>query len=382
MAKININFKGKTYSIDEAVLDNVVSHLHCVFEQLEKGASVAAKAAGLYETGTDNMTKSWQELLDCGYIVVNDGECYSGVDDRFFSSYASALYGDLHLPADGSVTSIGSSAFTDGYNLTSITIPDSVTSIGDYAFDYCSSLTDLTIGDSVTTIGSGAFENCSSLTSVTIGDSVTSIGERAFEHCTSLTTVTFSGTAAQWSAIELGRAWCPTVDYIQCSDGRLYACKGWYIRETTDTTAGLYEHGTSNMVKSWNDVLADGDLIGDYPNVDGDLVLPADGSITTIYPHMFKYSALKSIIMPDSITSIGNNACDSCRTLESVVIGSGVKSIESQAFADCTTLTSITFNGTVAQWNAIEKCIEDEFYKWNYNTPATYVQCSDGTVDL
>ena len=39
------------------------------------------------------------------------------------------------------------------------------------------------IGDGVTTIGSSAFDNCSNLTSVAIPNSVTEIGFRAFEDC-------------------------------------------------------------------------------------------------------------------------------------------------------------------------------------------------------
>ena len=45
------------------------------------------------------------------------------------------------IPDDGSVTSIGSSAFADCTGLTSITIPNSVTSIGAWAFQYCDNLT-------------------------------------------------------------------------------------------------------------------------------------------------------------------------------------------------------------------------------------------------
>ena len=88
------------------------------------------------------------------------------------------------------VTSIGSSAFKDCTNLTSVTIPNSVTSIGDYAFEECTSLTSITIPDSVTTIGNNAFSGCSSLTSATIPNSVESIGDNAFQNCSSLTSAT------------------------------------------------------------------------------------------------------------------------------------------------------------------------------------------------
>ena len=70
---------------------------------------------------------------------------------------------------------------------------------------FCSSLTSVTIGDSVTSIGSSAFSDCSSLTSVVIPDSVTSIGNYAFDGCRSLTTVNYKGTQEQWGQISIGR---------------------------------------------------------------------------------------------------------------------------------------------------------------------------------
>ena len=102
------------------------------------------------------------------------------------------------------VRSIGNQAFFSCRSLTSITIPDSVTSIGMQAFSYCSGLTSITIPDSVTSIRYSAFAGCSGLISITIPDSVTSIGNRSFYGCTSLKTVNFTGTEAQWNAIEIG----------------------------------------------------------------------------------------------------------------------------------------------------------------------------------
>ena len=61
------------------------------------------------------------------------------------------------------VTSIGSNAFYECTNLTSVIIGTNVTRIGDYAFCYCSSLPGITIPPSITNIENNAFESCTSL---------------------------------------------------------------------------------------------------------------------------------------------------------------------------------------------------------------------------
>ena len=76
-----------------------------------------------------------------------------------------------------------------------------------------------------------------------------------------------------------------------------------------------------------------------------------------------------SIVIPATyeglpVTGIGNYAFDRCSRLTSVVIPDSVTSIGSSAFYQCSSLTSITFNGTVAQWNAISKGTN-----WDYDTP-------------
>ncbi|MGN1040260.1 MAG: leucine-rich repeat protein [Candidatus Fimimonas sp.] len=93
------------------------------------------------------------------------------------------------IPSDGSVISIGNSAFQKCDNLTSIVIPENITSIGYAAFLLCSNLANVKIPNSVTTIGDHAFRGCSSLASVTIGNSVTTIGDHAFASCISLTSI-------------------------------------------------------------------------------------------------------------------------------------------------------------------------------------------------
>lgn len=160
-----------------------VNELETVLGNLSSGDEpidppVVMKAAGLYETGTDTMVASWDKLLTDGTVHVDEGAVYTNMDtNTWVNSSSDILVGDLVLPDDGSITSLGESAFDSCCNLTALTIPDSVTTIGTYAVCYCSLLTSVIIPNSVTAIDTGAFEGCSALTSINIPDSVTSIGE-------------------------------------------------------------------------------------------------------------------------------------------------------------------------------------------------------------
>jgi hypothetical protein len=88
--------------------------------------------------------------------------------------------------------------------VTELVIPDGVTSIGSYAFADCDNLTSINIPDSVTSIGDSAFRECTSLTSVTIGNSVTSIGRYAFDYCSNLIDVYYEGSQEEWKQIKIG----------------------------------------------------------------------------------------------------------------------------------------------------------------------------------
>ncbi len=53
------------------------------------------------------------------------------------------------------------------------------------------------------------------------------------------------------------------------------------------------------------------------------------------------------VVIPDGVTSIGNNAFDRCKTLTSITIPDSVTSIGDSAFKSCTSLTSITIPNSV-----------------------------------
>ena len=72
-------------------------------------------------------------------------------------------------------------------------------------------------------------------------------------------------------------------------------------------------------------------------------------SVTTIGNNAFSScSGLISCTIGSGVTSIGGSAFDSCTNLTSITIGSGVTSIGNSAFYNCTNLTSIVSNATTA----------------------------------
>jgi hypothetical protein len=98
--------------------------------------------------------------------------------------------------------------------------------------------------------------------------------------------------------------------------------------------------------------------------------------VTSIGVQAFDNCGLTSIVIPDGVTSISDWAFGSCENLTSVVIPDSVTSIGDAAFCYCDSLTSIHFDGTKAQWQAIDKDNSwDSFTGGNYT-----VCCTDGEI--
>jgi hypothetical protein len=285
-----------------------------------------------------------------------------------------------------SVTSIDKKAFYYCNALYSVTIGNSVTNIGILAFSGCSHLSSVTIGNSVTSIGNEAFYYCSALTSVTIGNSVTSIGNNAFEHSTNLTSVHISNLAA-WCGIFFGNGYANPLcyashlfvngeDIISIKDlvipnsvtnigtwtfcgfndltsvtipssvtsigvGAFAGCKGLTSVHITDLMAWCrisFSGIDSNPLFNAH-LFLNGEEIKD-------LVIP--NSVTSIGEYAFcGCSGLTSVTIPNSVTSIGNYAFRDCSSLTSVTIPNSVTSIGGYAFYGCSGLTSVTIPNSV-----------------------------------
>jgi hypothetical protein len=68
---------------------------------------------------------------------------------------------------------------------------------------------------------------------------------------------------------------------------------------------------------------------------------------TTIVDYAFSSASVTSVIIPDSVLIIGDNAFYSCSSLNFVTIGNGVRLIGNSAFYDCASLSSVTIGNNV-----------------------------------
>ena len=276
---------------------------------------------------------------------------------------------NLTIPSD--IAEIKICAFFGCTSLKSVTIGNSVTSIGSSAFEGCGSLESIIIPDSVTSIGYGAFKDCtgelivncnipdgyantfskeyafygSKFTKVTIGDGVTSIGDYAFYDCYSLTSVTIHDSVTSIGDYAFDGCTSLTDTYVNITDLAAHS-----------KSNPMYKIGGSIHLlvdgKEINELVIPDSItsIGDYA-FDGCKSLTSvtiPDSVTSIGNDAFAYcSSLTSITIPDSITEIGGAAFRGCKSLTSVTIPDGVTSIRNSAFAYCYSLTSVTIPDSV-----------------------------------
>ena len=208
---------------------------------------------------------------------------------------------------------IANKAFLDCKELISIEIPNSVTKIGYSAFEGCTNLTSIVIPESVTEISECTFRNCTALQHVEIPNSVVSIGYAAFEGCTALTSIIIP-------------------DSVERIEG---PCVG--IHPEASREKGAFAGCTG--LTSIN--LAKIKILGDLT--------------------FYQCTALKEIILPDTLEFVGRYVFSDCTSLEEITIPSSIKSFgnsrpneytrnpfQGNPFSGCTALKSISMDGSLA----------------------------------
>ena len=205
-----------------------------------------------------------------------------------------------------------------------------VTAIGENAFSEQTQITQIALPETLTSIGTRAFYGCTGLTEFTLPKSVTSIGTQIFYNCSNLSTVYYNCNYGSLSNQFMSVASIKTVIFGG-TEIPYYALN--YCSNVTSVIIG--DSVTSIGEKA-------------FYGCSSLTSIEIGASVTSIGDFAFyDCRSLTSIEIPDSVTSIGKGAFDSCTSLISIGIPDSVTFIGYSAFFGCSSLTSVVIPDSV-----------------------------------
>ena len=333
--------------------------------------------------GNCGATATWS-LNSTGVLTISGSGAMTDLvseADQPWKGYRTSI---TSVVIESGVTSIGNWAFRDCTGLTSVTIPASVTTIGNHAFEGCKGLTSITIPASVTSIGNSAFKSCYNLTSVTVYSTSCTLGTQAFDGCTNLANIyvfsdleeTFKTSTTGWSAYS-GIITAMTNPHGKCGASDHESDVRWVLTGTSPnytltimkvgSTGAMANYGGDNQ--PWKDYRSNikSVVIVNGVTTIGDGAFMACSNLATVtfdgnsQPVIFNQYAFcgcgfTSVTIPSNVTTIGNFTFSGCPNLTEVNIGKGVTSIEHHAFNSCPKLTTITVDTKNTKYDSRDNC--------------------------
>lgn len=236
---------------------------------------------------------------------------------------------------------IGSWMFYNRGNLNSIILPDGVTEIGEYAFA-STGITSIEIPNSIKSIKAYAF-NSTNLISVTIPDGTETIGERAFSYCKNLVSVHLPSKLKKIESAMFHVA--EKLEVVNIPDG-VEVIGDWAFRNTALKSIMIPNSVTSIGEYAFNGVTAISKI--ELPN-----------SVKFLGKGVFSYcNVLIDCKLSSNIKVIPQECFEFSNKLPSIDIPQNVETIDNRAFYKCTALTSIEIPNHVKRIgeNAFSEC--------------------------
>ena len=257
-------------------------------------------------------------------------------DKSVYKAYTSVtIPASVHYNSyDYPVVTIGSSAFSGLSNLQSVTLPNSITAINTDAFYGCTKLGSINLPEGLQTIGQEAFYNCN-LTSITIPSTVTSIGKKAFQ-ANATTSVTWLPADCSISSSTDAPFYNQYSTITSFTFGDQVQTVPWYI---------CYKMSQLDTIVLPPSVTALGQYAFYYCTNLKSINLPVTQK-TIPSNFLAGCSSLESIELPATLTTISTDAFYYCSKLKSINLPEGLQTISDEAFYHCN-LASITIPSTV-----------------------------------
>lgn len=259
------------------------------------------------------------------------------------------------------VETIGESAFSWCDGLSSVSLSSTLKTIGDGAFQGCISLQEPTLPATLETIGRNAFYGCRVMQNIVIPDSVETVGNYAFYNCSDLLSISIGKNASSFPNNIVMSSWklkeinvSSENKSLSSRDGVLYdknmshlefyppAKMGEYVMpETVSTVAdnAMYNCSFSSVEMSPQVTALNEEMFFSCTNLES---ITLSDDTTIIGKQAFAgCTSLTEITLPEKLLSIGDQAFWDC-PLENIVIPASVTVIGENVWEDCEYLQSIT----------------------------------------
>lgn len=256
----------------------------------------------------------------------------------------------VHLP--DSITVINPYAFYYCYNLESIVVPTQVTSIGYNAFYVCYSLQRVSIPKKCSSFGNEAFRGCYALREVAFPDGTTAIPTSMFYECLSLLYVYLPDTIISIGNTAFQNCYCLTeiseiVNVKSIGSSAFSNCNVLRDVVTSDnlTTIGSSAFsGCRNFKKAKipAGLVVINNSVYSGCNSIQEVEFPVDCALNIIYDNAFSGCyALKNIVLPEGVTSIGTYSFQNCYALQEITLPATLATMNTYPFYYCRSVTDL-----------------------------------------